>query len=399
MPHRDLSAREVAALPPGKTYRTARNLYLRHEPPNKSWIFIYQSPLTGRHTELGLGSARDITFTQAKLKADQCRLAVRHGHCPVTEKRAARTPRLDVVTFAVAAERCIAARRDGWTNAEHRRQWERTLRDFAGPLIGALPVNKVDTAAVMRVLEPHWQVRTVTAMRLRNRIEAVLDYAKAAGWRTGENPARWKGHLDHLLAAPKKLAPVKHHAALDWREAPALYTTLTARPGLTALALRFIAVTAARRGEAVDATWLEIDLKRAIWTIPAARMKGGAEHTIPLSTAALDVLKELAKLRRDDLLFPGTRQGKPISATGLFYLLREVNAGITTHGLRSTFRSWCADHRVARELAEAALAHEIKSATEAAYQRSDVLGPRRAIMERWGRFLAGQATKRRDMAA
>ena len=257
-------------------------------------------------------------------------------------------------------------------------------------MLGDLPVGQVDTGFVMQVLQSLWAAKTQTAFRLKGRIETVLDFATARGWRTGENPCRWRGHLDQLLPNPKKLKPVKHLAALDWRELPALWRELEGRSGLAAAALKLTVATACRRGEILDGHWPEIDLAARTWVIPAERTKSHREHRVPLSDVALDVLKTLATVRRDDLLFPGTNHGRPIAATVLLDLLGELRSGITIHGFRSSFRSWCADDRVPRDLAEAALAHKIEDATERAYQRSDMLGPRRALMQRWGRFLTSE---------
>jgi integrase len=390
MPPNDLTARQVTELPPGKTYRVSKNLYLRNEPPNRSWIMIYRSPATHKHTEMGLGPYPLVSVPAARAAVKEHQLTIFHGRCPLQEKRATQGPRQAVFTFKAAADAYLAAHHGSWRSAAHRQNWEHSLRDYAFPVFGDLPVGQVDTGCVMQVLQPLWAVKTQTAFRLKGRIESVLYFAAARGWRTGENPARWRGHLSEMLPNPKKLRPVQHHAALDWRDLSALWCKLQGRDGLPALALRLIIATALRRGEVLEARWPEIDFEARVWTLPAARTKSNREFKIPLADAALEMLTALAMLRRDDLLFPGAKHGRPIAATMLLDLLGELRPGVTIHGFRATFRSWCADNRVPREIAELSLAHRIEDATERAYQRSDVLGPRRAIMARWGRFLTSE---------
>jgi integrase len=386
----DLTARQVGELPSGKTYRVSKNLYLRNEPPNRSWIMIYRSPVTHKHTEMGLGPYPLVSVPAARAAVKEHQLAIFHGRCPLQEKRAKQGRKEAVFTFKAAADAYFAAHRDSWRSAMYRQNWEHSLRDYAFPVFGDLPVGRVDTGFLMQVLQPIWTTKTQTAFRLKGRIEQVLDFATARGWRQGENPCRWKGHLSELLPNPKKLKPVRHHAALPWTELPALWRELAGLSGLPALALRLIIATALRRGEVLDGRWPEVDLAVRNWTIPAERTKSHREFKVPLSDAATDVLTALASVRRDDLLLPGTNQGRPIAATVLLDMLGELRLGMTIHGFRASFRSWCADHRVSRELAEAALAHKIEDATERAYQRSDVLGPRRALMQRWGRFLVSE---------
>jgi integrase len=246
----------------------------------------------------------------------------------------------------------------------------------------------------MRVLEPLWREKTETAARLRGRIEAVLDYATARGWRTGENPARWRGHLANLLPAPSKIAKVEHHAALPWREIGAFMSAMANEEGISALALRFAILTAARTGEVIGARWSEIDMSEAVWTVPAGRMKAAREHRVPLADDALDALREVAKLRTnpklDGFVFPGGKPGKPLSSMALLMLLRRMNRGdLTAHGFRSTFRDWCAEAtNYPREVAEAALAHTLRDKTEAAYQRGDLMEKRRQLMADWASFCA-----------
>ena len=295
------------------------------------------------------------------------------------------------------ADAYIAAHEASWRNAKHRQQWRNTLDTYADPILGKLPVAQVEVGDVMRVLEPLWREKTETASRLRGRIESVLDYATARGWRSGENPARWRGHLDNLLPARSKVAKVEHHAALPWREIGAFMAALAEEEGVSALALRFAILTAARTGEVIGARWSEIDMQAAVWTVPADRMKAAREHRVPLSDAALDVLREVAKLRTepeaDGFVFPGGKAGKPLSSMALLMLLRRMERGdLTAHGFRSTFRDWCAEAtNYPREVAEAALAHTLRDKTEAAYQRGDLMEKRRRLMAEWATFCARPA--------
>jgi integrase len=255
-------------------------------------------------------------------------------------------------------------------------------------LIGALPVAAIDTGHVLRVLEPVWSKISETASRLRSRLEAVLDWAKARGFREGENPARWRGHLDHLLPALKKAARVRHHAALHYRHIPLLLEKLRHCDGAETRALEFLILTAARAGEACNAVWDEIDVVDQVWGVPAARMKSGKEHRVPISHAARMVLERTPPDQREGWIFPGARAGRPVSVISLWRLARGLTGGATTvHGLRSSFRDWCADQtNFPREIAEQALAHVVGSDVEQAYRRSDLLQKRRQLMEAWGRY-------------
>jgi integrase len=254
-------------------------------------------------------------------------------------------------------------------------------------------VATIDTGAVMQVLEPEWREKAPTLSRVRGRIEQVLDFASVRGWRSGENPARWRGHLDKLLPSPKKLKPVQHHPAVPWAMAPALWRQLARRTDLPALFLRFLLLTAVRRGEALEARWDEIDTAAAVWTVPATRTKSNREHRVPLSRPALGVIAALAEVRRNDLLFPGVRYGRPIAATVVLELFQNLQPGTTLHGLRSTFRTWAAEATSFRQdIAEAALAHITGSATEAAYQRGDLLALRAELMDQWARYLTGEVS-------
>jgi integrase len=291
------------------------------------------------------------------------------------------------VPFSEVAEHYIRSRQASWRNAEHHRQWNVSLRTHAAVLWN-LPVAAINTGAVMQVLEPDWHKKAPTLSRVRGRIEQVLDFASARGWRAGENPARWRGHLDKLLASPKKLKPVRHLAALSWQQAPQLWQELAGRIDTPAQVLKLLLLTATRRREALEARWDEVDRANAIWTIPAGRTKSNREHRVPLAPSALELIDALAAVRRDDLLFPGVNYGRPIAATVVLDLMQDLRPGITVHGLRSTFRTWAAEATTTRQdIAEAALAHVIEDKVVASYQRGDLLSLRADLMAQWAQFL------------
>jgi len=366
----------------------------------KFWLFRYTRG--GRMREMGLGPAvgrAAVSLAVAREKAGELRAIVRAGRDPLAERDeeaakaeadAARA-KAAAVTFAACADLYVGAHEASWRNPKHRAQWRSTLATYVLPVLGPLPVGEVDTGAVVQIIEPLWRTRTETASRLRGRIEAVLDYAKARGWREGENPARWRGHLDNLLPQRAKVARVEHHAALRWREIGGFMERLRQCSGIGARALEFAILTATRSGEVRGAMWLEIDLDHAVWTIPAERMKAGREHRVPLSEAALAILHEIAALKNGSgLVFLGQRRGVPMSDMTLTAVLRRMGKGdLTAHGFRSTFRDWCAEStNHPRELAEAALAHTLRDKVEAAYQRGDLLAKRRRLMDDWAAFCA-----------
>jgi integrase len=297
--------------------------------------------------------------------------------------------RLDAVkamTFDQCADAYITAHDPSWSNPKHRQQWRNTLRDHASPTIGDLAVSAIDTGLVLKVLEPLWASRPETASRLRGRIESVLDWAKVRGLRDGENPARWKGHLDHLLPARARVRKVKHHPALPYGEIDALVTLLRAQEGTAARALEFLILTAARGGEVIGATWHEIDMDAAVWTIPAERMKGGREHRVPLSDRALAILEGM-RGRDRELVFP-------LSEKAMAMLLRRIGRNdVTVHGFRSTFRDWAAETTAyPNHVVELALAHAISNGVEAAYRRGDLFEKRRHLMDDWARYCATERT-------
>ncbi len=377
-------------------YGDGNGLFLLVRPNGtRFWVFRYR--LGGRLREMGLGSADLFPLADARQRAADLFRKVKLGTDPLAERDAARAEAGQAKTFGEVAKLYIEAHEAGWKNAKHRQQWGNTLTTYVLPTIGARAVASIDTGAVMAILEPLWREKTETASRVRGRVEAVLDFATARGWRSGDNPARWRGHLDNLLPAASKVAKVQHHAALPWRQMAAFMVDLGKQEGVAPLALRFAILTAARTGEAVGATWAEIDLTEKVWTIPAERMKAAREHRVPLSSGALDVLAEVAKLRTDQSdgapVFPGGKPGKPLSNMALLMLLRRMErADLTAHGFRSTFRDWCGEStNHPREVAEAALAHTIKDKAEAAYARGDLMEKRRRLMEDWAGFCARAA--------
>jgi integrase len=365
-------------------------LYLQVTRGNaRSWIFRYFR--NGKSHEMGLGSLKAVGLAAARLKAAECRGLLADGIDPIAARKDERAQRaLETargMTFDDCADAYIKAHSAAWRNQKHAAQWTATIRTYVSPTFGSLPVRAVDVALVMKVLEPIWTTKPETAGRIRGRIESVLNWAKARGYRTGENPAQWKGHLDNLLPARGKIAKVKHHAALPYDQLAQFIDALHQQEGVAALALEFAILTAARTGEIIGARWDEIDLTEKVWTIPASRMKGGREHRVPLSAEALAVLSRLSKGDREDFVFAG-RNKRPLSNMALLMVLRRMGqANLTAHGFRSTFRDWVAERtNFPREVAEAALAHMVGDKVEAAYRRGDLFEKRRRLMEAWGEF-------------
>ena len=337
-------------------------LYLQVTRGNaRSWIFRYFR--NGKSHEMGLGSLKAVGLAAARLKAAECRGLLADGIDPIAARKDERAQRaLETargMTFDDCADAYIKAHSSAWKNEKHIAQWKATIRTYVSPVFGSLPVQAVDVALVMKVLEPIWTTKPETAGRIRGRIESVLNWAKARGYRTGENPALWKGHLDNLLPARGKIAKVKHHAALPYDQLAQFIDALHQQEGVAALALEFAILTAARTGEIIGARWDEIDLTEKVWTIAASRMKGGREHRVPLSAEALAVLSRLSKGDPEVFVFAG-RNKTPLSNMALLMVLRRMGqANFTAHGFRSTFRDWVAERtNFPREVAEAALAHE-----------------------------------------
>ncbi len=372
-----LSARKVETAGVGR-HGDGRGLFLYVKPTlARSWVLRYQ--VQGRRHDLGLGAYPDVTLAMARQKATDARRLILDGDDPIAKRRQAQPK-----TFKDSALELIESKRSGWKNAKHAAQWTSTLEAYVFPTLGPMQVSKIATADVVGALKPIWSQKPETANRVRQRIEAVLDYASALGIRTGENPARWRGHLDHLLPKPKKVRAVKHHPALPHAEIADFMAQLEAREGVAARALGFTILTAARSGETRGATWAEIDLEAKVWTIPASRMKAGKEHRVPLSKAALALLG--GKRDGDKLVFGSeAKPGKPISDMSMTAVLRRMEReDITVHGFRSTFRDWAGETTgFPREVIEAALAHGIKDKAEAAYARSDLFDKRRDLMAAW----------------
>jgi integrase len=342
---------------------------------------------------MGLGNFPTVTLAGARDEARKQRALLKAGNDPIAVRKAiesaAAAKRATQKSFSEVAAQYIARHEKSWKNLKHQAQWASTLRTYAEPLIGKLLVSDIRPAHVIGVLEPIWTNKTETATRVRSRIEIILDYAAAHGLREGPNPARWKGNLDAALPNASKVALVRHHAAIDVKEAPLFMKRLATQEGMGARALEFTVLTAARSGEVRGATWSEIDLEAQLWTIPAARMKSGREHRVPLSGPATELLAALPRERLpNDYLFPGLRG--PLSDMSLTAVLRRMEVSATPHGFRSTFRDWVAEHtEYSREVAEMALSHAIGDKVEAAYRRGDLLAKRVALMNDWASFLAG----------
>lgn len=355
--------------------------------------WVLRTMVGGKRREIGLGGYPAVTLAQAHEKARETRESIKQGIDPVEQRKAARSALMArvsaLITFDDCARRFIESKSAEWKNPKHRAQWAATLETYASPTIGKLNVQDVSLTHVVNILEAGnlWTAKTETASRLRGRIEAVLDWATVRGYRTGDNPARWKGHLDKLLPAPGKTKVVEHHAALRYAEIGAFMQALRARAGIAARALEFAILTAARSGEVRGACWGEIDLECALWTVPAARMKAGKEHVIPLSPQAVALLKALPANPDNPLVFPAPRGGVLSDMTLGAVLKRMERADLTAHGFRSTFRDWAGETTAyPREVIEHALAHQLKDKAEAAYARGSLLVKRSRLMADWAAY-------------
>jgi len=369
-------------------YADGGGLYLQvSENGGRSWIFRFKQ--NGRARDMGLGSLTSVSLATAREMAAECRRTRLTGVDPIevrrTDRREAQLAAARSMTFDQCRDAFIEAHKSAWRNAKHRAQWTNSLATYVGPVFGAMPIQRVDVALVMKVLEPIWSTKPETASRVRGRIERVLDWAKVRGFRQGENPARWRGHLDALLPARGKVRKVKHHAALPYDQIGAFMAALRTREAVAARALEFMILTAARTGEVLGARRDEIDFQAKMWVVPPRRMKSGREHRVPLSRAAISVLKDMQARHQDDLLFPGDRRGKQLSNMAMLMMLRRMDrADLTAHGFRSTFRDWAAEcTNFPAEVAEAALAHVVGDKVEAAYRRGDLFEKRRRLMDAW----------------
>ncbi len=378
----------------------------------RSWVYRYM--LNGRPRYMGLGPLHTITLADARVKATEARRLRLAGVDPINARgdalAEARLEAARSITFKDAAERYMEAHKAGWRNAKHAAQWTSTLETYAYPVFGSLPVQGVDVGLVMRVLEPIWATKTETASRVRGRIESVLDWASARGYRLGENPARWRGHLENLLPRRSRVQKVKHHPALPYGEIGAFMVDLRRQEGTAASALNFLVLTAGRTGEVIGARWGEFNVQEASWTVPAERVKSGREHRVPLSPAALTIINAMQDVRAtehgDGFVFPGRKRGRPLSDAGLWAALKRMgHSDLTVHGFRSTFRDWAAERtNYPREAAEMALGHVVGDKTEAAYRRGDLFEKRRRLMNEWAKFCqsgakAGEVVAIRDRQA
>lgn len=347
---------------------------------------------------MGLGGYPVVGLADARELAAEARRLVRQGGDPIAVREASAREAAEkarrFVTFGELARLYIEAHRAGWKSAKHTQQWENTLTQYAFPVIEKLQPSEITTEHVLKILLPIWASKTITASRVRNRIELVWDSAKARGLVSGENPARWRGHLDSLLAQPSKIKAVKHHCAMPYQQAAAFMEQLTQLGSLQAKALQFIILTACRSGEAMEARWDEIDMERREWLIPAGRMKSAREHRVPLNKQAIELLSGMPRLMGSPYVFFGQRQGRPLSVLLLNKILKQHKPETyTIHGFRSTFRDWAAERtNYPREVCELCLAHTVAQGAEAAYWRGDMLEKRRGLMELWGQYLAEAGT-------
>ena len=369
-----LTARQVATAAAGY-HADGGGLYLQVTPAGtRSWVMRYQ--IAGRRREMGLGPAALVSLQEARQAALKHRQALLQGIDPLAARRAAQA--VTGMTWGECADAFIEAHKHGWKNDAQADQWKQSLDDY-GPAREML-VTAIDTPAVMECLRPLWSIKTETATRVRGRIERILDWARVSGYRSGENPARWRGHLDKLLPRPSKVKKARHHAAMPYADVRGCMQALKARKGLGAKALRFTILTAARTGEATGAAWSEFDLDAGLWTIPGGRMKAGAEHIVPLVPAAVALLRDLPKSKAPFALSENAM---------LFLLQKRLGYSYTVHGFRSSFRDWAAETTdFPAEVVEMALAHTIRNKTEAAYRRGALLEKRRQLMEAWASYLS-----------
>src|SRR5215471_16676445 len=386
-----LSAFKVAKAKEPGMYGDGGGLYLRvADGGSKQWIYRYVT--NGRPRDMGIGPVHVLTLAEAREKAREASKLRLEGIDPIAAKHAQRAAAAvaaaSAMTFRQCAEGFIKDNEASWTNYKHRLEWERSLARYAFPVLGNLPIASIDTPLVLKVLKPLWERVPETASRVRGRIENVLGWATVHHYRTADNPARWKGHLEHALPARSKVAKVKHHAALPYTQTGLFMAKVRKDSRIGARCLEFIALTVARVGEANLAEWNEIDFAERVWTVPAKRMKAGKEHRVPLSKAALAVVEDMRAIRVSDYIFPGKRTGRPVGANTALRIAKETaDIDITTHGLRSTFRDWAAERTsFPNEVVEMALAHAINSAVEAAYRRGDLFEKRRRLMEAWADY-------------
>lgn len=387
-----LNARKVDTLREPGRHMDGGGLYLNVRPSGaKSWVFLYR--WQNRRPEIGLGSYPTVSLLEARRRADEARSYL--SELPPRDPRAVwKQEKLEQEgeqPFGEFAEEFLKTVLHDFKNAKHRQQWTNTLRTYAAS-IWSKPIKDIDTNDVLRVLQPIWNSKRETAKRLRGRLERMLDAAKVKGLREGENPARWRGHLAAIL--PNQKRQVRHHSALPFERVPAFYHSLESNSATSAKCLQFLILTATRSSEARESRWEEFDLDQELWTIPASRMKAGREHRIPLSEPAMEIVKEQARFRQSEYVFPGTPARKPISEAAVRNLITRLlgEKVATIHGFRSSFRDWAGETtEYPRDIAEMALAHQVGNAVERAYRRGDALDRRRKIMESWADFIVSRS--------
>lgn len=388
-PHQ-LTARQVSALKNGSLC-DGGGLWLVAQASAKSWFFRFTSPVSGSRREMGLGSVHDLSLVEVRRRAAEARHQLSDGLDPIEERKKVKALRRKEsgLTFSEIAMRYVKEMAPGWRGDRSATVWTSSLERLVFPAIGKKPVAEVETDDVLAVLRPIWETTTETADRMRGRIERILDYARTHGWRDGENPARWRGHLANILPKPSAVMKVRHYPAVNRKDIGKVMSTLAEAEGISPKAVRFACLTAARSGEVRNAVWSEIDMMVQTWTIPAHKMKAGKEHRVPLSAGAMAVLQEVLPFRdrlAGDLIFPGGKRGRPLSDVALSKALHNAagTKDVTVHGLRSTFRDWAAEETdYPREVAEMALAHTISDKVEAAYRRGDLFDKRREMMTEW----------------
>jgi integrase len=398
-----LSAAKVRTLKEPGDYLDGRGLYLQvRSASSKSWLLKYS--LEKRAREMGLGALEVVSLGEARDKRDFYRKLLKDGTDPIEHKKAKAAAkalaRSKNITFKDACASYIADKRGEWKSLKHAGQWDAALKTYAFPTIAALFVRDIDDGLIIKVLRPIWSEKLETGTRVRSRIKTILDWAKVSGFPEGENPARWTGHLEHLLASPeaiRKVKPIQHHPALPWEDLPAFMVDLRAREAIAAAAMEFLILTATRTNETLGAKWIEIDQAKSIWTVPPERMKGSVEHQVPLSPAALAVLERMRKLTNGEFIFFGQSSGRALSNMALLTLLKRMKRrDITSHGFRSTFRDWAAEHGCPDAVAEACLAHKVPDAVIAAYKRTTFAKLRRDWMDRWAAFATSDPAKTGD---
>ena len=386
-----LSVRGIKSQNKSGRYADGNGLYLQvGKSGAKSWLFRYM--LDGKSREMGLGSIRIETLSQAREKAKHCKKLLKSGTDPIRDRQKhiaiEKADNKEMLSFQKCTEGYLKAHSASWRSARHAGIWLSSVKRFAYPIVGSIHVNKIERGHIMNILDPIWREKTDTASRLRGRLESILNWATVQEYRKGDNPARWRGYLDQLLPKPSEIHTVKHFAALPYREINAFMSKLKEREALSALALRLIILTACRSIEVREAEWSEFDLENATWTIPTERRKMKKEHVIPLCKEALDIIQSIPRAEDSVHLFTGPRSNKPMSDVVFKKLMERMKVtGITTHGFRSTFRDWAAEQTsFPREVIEDCLAHQLRDKTEAAYFRSNLLDKRRELMNKWADY-------------